>query len=71
MTQEDPASRPRIEVVLQEFSRIRASMSRKKQRSAILPKNTPKMLGIFRQVREFVRDLRYIVSRRTLAAIPD
>jgi hypothetical protein len=63
MIQDDPALRPPIEDVLQEFSRIRASLSNRKQRSAIIPKNTPRVLGIIRQARQFVRNLRYIVSR--------
>ncbi|KAH9166399.1 hypothetical protein EDB89DRAFT_2232929 [Lactarius sanguifluus] len=69
MTQDNPAERPPIEEVLQEFSRIRASLSKRKHRSAITSKNAPNVLGIFRQARQSVRTLRYIVSRRP--AIPD
>ncbi|KAH9016282.1 hypothetical protein EDB84DRAFT_1404365 [Lactarius hengduanensis] len=69
MTRDNPAERPPIEEVLQEFSRIRASLSKRKLRSAITSKNAPKVLGIFRQARQSVRTLRYITSRRP--AIPD
>ncbi|KAH9168326.1 kinase-like domain-containing protein [Lactarius sanguifluus] len=69
MTQDNPAERPPIEEVLQEFSRIRASLSKRKLRSAITSKNSPKLLGMFRQARQSLRTVRYIVSRRP--AIPD
>ncbi|KAH8987525.1 hypothetical protein EDB86DRAFT_3245740 [Lactarius hatsudake] len=69
MTRDNPAERPPIEEVLHEFSRIRVSLSKRKLRSAITSKNTPKVLGIFRQARQSVRTLRYIASRRP--AIPD
>ncbi|KAI9432584.1 kinase-like domain-containing protein [Lactarius indigo] len=69
MTRENPAERPRIEEVLQEFSRIRASLSKRKFRSAIISKNAPKVVGMFREARQSVRTLQYIVSRRP--AIPD
>ena len=69
MTQENPAARPSIEDVLQEFSRIQASLSKGKLRAATTSKNTPKVLGIFRQARQSVRTVRYIVSRRP--AIPN
>ncbi|KAH8995419.1 hypothetical protein EDB92DRAFT_1971157 [Lactarius akahatsu] len=49
MTQDNPRERPLIEDVLQEFSRIRASLSERKLHSAILSKNTPKVLGIGRR----------------------
>ena len=69
MTKEDPAARPSIEDVLQEFSHIQASLSKRKLRSAITSKNTPKVLRIFRQARQSVRTVQYIVSRRP--AIPN
>lgn len=69
MTQDNPAERPLIEDVMQEFSRIRASLSKKKLRSAITSKNAPKVMGIIRQAWQSIRTLRYIVSRRP--AIPD
>ena len=69
MTQDDPAERPPIEDVLQEFSRIRASLRKRKLRSAVKSKNAPKVLGIIRQARQSVRTLRYVLSRRP--AIPD
>jgi hypothetical protein len=49
MTQDNPAERPLIESVMQEFSRIRASLSKKKLRSAITSKNAPKVFEIFWQ----------------------
>ena len=69
MTYEDPAQRPSIEVVMQQFSRIRASLSKRKLRFAVTLKNGPRVLGMMRQARQSVRTLRYIVSRRP--AIPD
>ncbi|KAF8265700.1 kinase-like domain-containing protein [Lactarius quietus] len=69
MTQDNPAERPSIEDVLREFSRIQASLSKTKLRSAITSKNTPKVFGIIRQAGQSVRTLRYIVSRRP--AIPN
>ncbi len=69
MTQDDPAERPLIEDALQEFLRIRASLSKRKLRSAITSKNAPKVLRIIRQAWQSVRTLQYIVSRRP--AIPD
>lgn len=68
MTQDDPAKRPQIERVLQEFSQIQASLSKKKLRSAITSKNSPKIFRIIRQARQSVRTAWYIVSRRP--AIP-
>ncbi|KAH9023964.1 hypothetical protein EDB85DRAFT_2075234 [Lactarius pseudohatsudake] len=44
MTQDNPRERPLIEDILQEFSRIRASLSERKLRSAILSKNAPKIM---------------------------
>jgi hypothetical protein len=69
MTNEDPASRPRIEDVLQNFARIRRSLSEGKLRSTMTSKETPKVLAVIQQVRHSVRTVRYMVSRRP--AIPD
>lgn len=69
MTEDNPPDRPLIEDVLKEFSRIQASLSKGKLRSAITSKNAPKVLGVVRQARQSVRTLRYIVSRRP--AIPN
>ncbi|KAN0137409.1 hypothetical protein V8E53_004854 [Lactarius tabidus] len=64
MTQEDPALRPLIEDVLQEFSHIKGSLSKRKLRSAIISKTTPKILGIIWQAWQSFRGLRYVVSFR-------
>ena len=71
MTQENPAARPSIEDVLREFefSRIQVSLSKGKPRSAIASQSPPKVLGIFRQARQSIRTVKYIVSRRP--AIPN
>ncbi len=69
MTQDDPSKRPLIEDVLQEFSRIRGSLSKSKLSSAITSKNVPKVFGIVRRARQSVRTVWYTVSRRP--AIPD
>ncbi|KAI9450981.1 hypothetical protein BJY52DRAFT_134251 [Lactarius psammicola] len=69
MTQDDPSKRPLIEDVLQEFSHIRASLSKSKLRSSIISKNAPKVFWIVRRARQSVRAVWYILSRRP--AIPD
>ena len=69
MTQDDPAGRPAIEDVLQEFYRIRSSLSKRKLRSAIISKNSLKVLWTIRWARQSLRTVWYIVSRRPL--IPD
>ena len=46
MTLDDPAKRPRIEEVLERFTRIRASLSNCKLRSHIPSKRTPKLFGV-------------------------
>ncbi|KAH9035414.1 hypothetical protein EDB84DRAFT_1269482 [Lactarius hengduanensis] len=71
MTQDDPTERPLIEDVLQEFSRIRVALSKRKLRSAITSKNAPKGLGIIRQIWQSVRNLRYIVYRQPAISEPD
>jgi hypothetical protein len=68
MTQDDPAERPQIEHVLQEFYQIRASLSKKKLRSAITAKNASNVFRIILQARQSVRTVWYIVTRRP--AIP-
>ncbi|KAH9173566.1 hypothetical protein EDB89DRAFT_2113863 [Lactarius sanguifluus] len=54
MTQVNPIERPPIEDVLQEFSRIRASLSKRKLLTAIKSKSTPKVLRIIRQAGQSV-----------------
>ena len=70
MTQEDPELRPPIEDVLQEFSHIKGYLSKRKLRSAIISKNTLKAFRVIWQarqsLRQSVRTLRYLVSRRPL-----
>lgn len=62
MIQDDPATRPLIEDVLQEFSRIQATLSKRKLRSAITSRNASKVFGIIQQAWQSIRALRYIVS---------
>ena len=69
MTRDNPEERPPIEHVLQEFSRIKVSLGKRKLRSAITSRNAPKVLGIIQRARQSVRTVRYIVSRRP--AIPN
>ncbi|KAH9035415.1 hypothetical protein EDB84DRAFT_1222789 [Lactarius hengduanensis] len=69
MTQDDPAKRPVIEEVLQEFVRIRESLTKSKLRSAITSKDAPKVFGIIRQTRQSIRAVWHIVAGRP--AIPD
>ncbi|KAI0298945.1 hypothetical protein BC826DRAFT_1184243 [Russula brevipes] len=46
MTLEDPARRPSIEHVIQKFTEIRASLSKGKLRSPIIPRRLPKLLWV-------------------------
>ncbi|KAH9071106.1 hypothetical protein EDB83DRAFT_315049 [Lactarius deliciosus] len=57
MTKDNPTERPLIEDVLQEFSRIRASLGGRKLRSPFVLKNAPEVLGIIPQARQTVRTL--------------
>ena len=61
MTQEDPALRPRIEDVLLQFSYIKVSLSKRKLRSAIILKNSSKIVVIIRRARQSFRTLRRYV----------
>lgn len=58
MTQEDPALRPLIEDVLQEFSHIKGSLNKRKLASAIISKNTPKIIRIIWQAWQSFPSLR-------------
>ncbi|KAI9445849.1 hypothetical protein BJY52DRAFT_1314448 [Lactarius psammicola] len=69
MTEDDPAKRPLIEDVLQEFVRIRESLSKSKLRSTITLKDVPKVFGLLQRARQSIRTVWYILSRRP--AIPD
>jgi hypothetical protein len=69
MTHEDPARRPRIEEVLQNFTNIRQSLSKSKLRSAITSRKAPKIFGLIQKTRHTVRTVKYVVLRRP--AIPD
>jgi hypothetical protein len=46
MTHEDPARRPQIEQVLQNFTNIHRSLSKSKLRSVITPRNVPEVFGL-------------------------
>jgi hypothetical protein len=67
MTLEDPARRPSIEDVVQNFTEIRASLSKGKLRSPIISRRLPKLFWVVQQARQSIR-MQYIVSRRP--AIP-
>ncbi|KAI0296106.1 kinase-like domain-containing protein [Multifurca ochricompacta] len=69
MTDEDPTKRPSIEEVIRQFSLIRGSLHEIKLRSAIRPKNVPRLYSLIRQARQWVRTIQYILSRQ--ASIPD
>lgn len=69
MTHENPARRPRIEEVLQNFARIRQSLSKAKLRSTIISRKAPRVFGVIKRARHSVRTVEYILSRRP--AIPD
>ncbi|KAI0298946.1 hypothetical protein BC826DRAFT_906857 [Russula brevipes] len=68
VTLEDPARRPSIEHVIQNFAEIRASLSKGKLRSPIISRRLPKLLWVIQQARQSIRTMQYIVSRRP--AIP-
>jgi hypothetical protein len=63
MTNEDPARRPRIEEALQNFVRIRQSLSEGKLGSTMTSKETPKVFAVIQQARHSLRTVRYMVSR--------
>jgi hypothetical protein len=69
MAQEDPAKRPRIEVVIQRFNEIRESLSKGKLRSPIMSRKVPKVFRMIQWTRHSIRTIEYIVSRRP--SIPD
>ncbi|KAI0298949.1 hypothetical protein BC826DRAFT_1120991 [Russula brevipes] len=68
MTLEDPARRPSIEHVIQNFAEIRASLSKGKLRSLIISRRLPKLFLVVQQALQSIRTMHYIVSR--LPAIP-
>jgi hypothetical protein len=69
MTQVDPATRPPIEVVLEEFTHIRGSLSREKLCSVVTYKKESEVLGIFRKAMQYIRAMWTVVLRRP--PIPD
>ena len=69
MTFDNPAKRPRIEEVLEEFTLIRASLSQSKLRSAITSRKVLKIFGVVQLARQSLRTVQYIVLGRP--AIPD
>jgi hypothetical protein len=69
MTLDDPAKRPRIEEVLENFDFIRASLSKSKLRSPIASKKLPKLFGVFQRAWQSLRTIRYVALRHP--AIPD
>ena len=69
MTREHPADRPRIEDVIERFNEIRGSLSKIKLRSALKPKKAPFIMCAALETWQYVRTIRYILSRK--AAIPD
>ena len=69
MTQEDPASRPLIEEVLERFSRIQQSLRMAKLRSTIISRKAPRVFGVIKRATRSVRTVKYIVCRRSV--IPD
>jgi hypothetical protein len=69
MTFDNPAARPRIEEVLEEFTRVLASLSQGKLRSAITSRNAPKLFGVVQQARQSLRTIQYVGLRRP--AIPE
>ena len=69
MTLDNPANRPQIEEVLENFALIRVSISQSKLRSSITSRKVPKFFGVVQQARQSLRTMQYVVSRRP--AIPD
>ena len=69
MTREDPANRPHIEEVIRHFTSIRESLSNTKLRSAITSKKSNGIVRLVVQVRQLIRTVGYIASRK--APIPD
>ena len=70
MTLDDPAKRPRIEEVLENFALVRASrLSNGKLRFPILSKDVPKLFRVLQQARQSLRTLQYVMSH--YPAIPN
>jgi hypothetical protein len=69
MTLDDPAKRPRIEEVLENFALVRASLSKGKLRSPIMSKDVPKLFRVLQRAKQSLRTIRYVMSH--YPAIPD
>jgi len=69
MMLEYPGTQPRIEEIIEEFSRIRGSLSADKLRSPITPRNDPSIISAFRYTSQAIRTIRYTISEKP--AIPD
>ena len=69
MTLDDPAKRPRIEEVLDNFALIRASLSKGKLRSPVISKTVPKFFRVVQWARLSLYTMQYVVSHHP--AIPD
>ena len=54
MTHDNPASRPRIEEVLERFAVIQESLSQRKLCLPITSRKVPKIFVLFRKVRQFL-----------------
>jgi hypothetical protein len=59
MTLDNPAERPRIEEVLENFALIRASLSQSKLCSPIMSRKVPKICWMVQQARQFRRMMQY------------
>jgi hypothetical protein len=55
MTLEDPARRPRIEEVLDDFTRIRSSLSKAELQSPIMSRKLPVLLRMVQRVMQSLR----------------
>ena len=71
MTDEDPWRRPKIEEVLEKWIKIQKSLSKSKLRSPILSRKLPRLLRVFKQSRQIIRTMRYMVSRHPPIPDPD
>lgn len=70
MVQEDPDKRPDIDVVVNRFEQIRATLSPSKLRSRLVNKNETGAQRVFRGFKHVLRNIRYLIRFHHTLHIP-
>ncbi|EPQ57111.1 hypothetical protein GLOTRDRAFT_137524 [Gloeophyllum trabeum ATCC 11539] len=70
MVQEEPAKRPKMEEVLTRFEDIRKSLSTRKLRSRVVPRDENLVEGLFRAIGHWSRRVIYIIRRTPAVPMP-